>query len=88
MAAMGPIGKGVVLSLARRDGGDFDAQTVSMVAIYSAVGIRDPDLNDQLGKAFMRGPFPAIKRLRRDVHDSAAPCWLHTPRFCLSTAHG
>ena len=86
-AAMGPIGKGVILSLSRREDG-FDARTVTGVAIYSAVGIRDPDLNDQLGKAFMRGPFPPIRRLRRDVHDASPICWFHTARFCLSTGGG
>jgi protein-L-isoaspartate(D-aspartate) O-methyltransferase len=83
MGAMGPIGKGVILALSRR-GEDFDARTVTMVAIYSAIGIRDPDLNDQLGKALTRGVFPSITRLRRDVHEVSSACWFHTARFCLS----
>jgi protein-L-isoaspartate(D-aspartate) O-methyltransferase len=87
MAAMGPIGKGIFLGLSRR-GDVFEAQTVTMVAIYSALGIRDPDLNAQLGKAFARAPFPGIKRLRRDDHEASARCWFHTGRFCLSTDDG
>jgi hypothetical protein len=81
---MGSIGKGVMLALSRRGDG-FEARTVTSVAIYSAVGLRDPDLNEQLGRAFMRGPFPLIKRLRLDVHETAATCWFHTARFCVST---
>jgi hypothetical protein len=87
MAAMGPIGKGILLSLSRRGDG-FDAKTMTGIAIYSAVGIRDSDLNEQLGKAFMRGPFPPIRRLRLDPHDASSTCWFHTARFCLSTENG
>ena len=84
MAAMSPIGKGWVLHLSR-NGDDFAARTVAMVAIYSAVGLRDSELNDRLGQAFRRSPFPPIKRLRRDAHEPEATCWLHGNTFCLST---
>jgi protein-L-isoaspartate(D-aspartate) O-methyltransferase len=87
MPVMGPIGKGVMLALSRRDG-DFDVRTLTGVAIYSALGIRDADLNDQLGRAFLRGPFPMLKRLSRDAHDASSACWFHTPRFCLSSDNG
>ena len=57
-----------------------------MVAIYSAVGLRDDELNDRLGKAMAGGSMQwlAIKRLRRDAHEPAASCWLHGPSFCFS----
>ncbi len=85
MPAMGSIGKGFVVLLTR-NGDHFDARTVAMVAIYSAEGVRDPEMNDRLGQAFRRGPFPTIKRLRRDAHDESPTCWLHAARFCLSTS--
>jgi protein-L-isoaspartate(D-aspartate) O-methyltransferase len=83
IGAMGPIGKGVVIQLTKRVD-TFDAAIVTMVAIYSAIGIRDPDMNNRLGDALKRNVFPAIKRLRRDAHDQSLACWLHGPAFCLS----
>jgi protein-L-isoaspartate(D-aspartate) O-methyltransferase len=89
MDAMGPnIGKGPVLRLRKHEAGDFGARVFSFVAIYSALGIRDPGMNDKLGKAMMGGPaaWQAITRLRRDPHEPAAACWLHGATSCLSTA--
>ena len=83
MPAMGPIGKGPLLAL-RRTGAEFDARLVTVVAIYSAVGIRNEALNERIGKALMRGVMPTFKRLRRDPHDESPGCWLHTGTFCLS----
>lgn len=83
MPSMGPIGKGPLVLLTRRDS-DFEAQFITVVAIYSAVGIRDAAANDRLGKALMRGQYPVFNRLRRDAHGESARCWLHTPGFCLS----
>jgi protein-L-isoaspartate(D-aspartate) O-methyltransferase len=81
--AMGPIGKGPLLLLTKRDA-DFDARLVTVVAIYSAVGLRDAAMNEQLGKALLRGQYPAFTRLRRDLHDESPGCWLHGTDFCLS----
>jgi protein-L-isoaspartate(D-aspartate) O-methyltransferase len=83
IGAMGPIGKGFVIKLSKRVD-TFDAAIVTMVAIYSAIGIRDPEMNSRLGDALKRSVFPAIKRLRRDAHDQSLACWLHGPGFCLS----
>ena len=79
------IGKGLVWQLTRRDG-DFAARVLDLVAIYSAVGVRDPTLNQQLGKSMMTGParWQAVKRLRRDTHEPSDSCWFHGNRFCLS----
>ena len=58
MAAMGPnIGKGIVLLLTKQDTGDFTARSIGFAAIYSAIGVRDAGMNDQLGKAMMAGPM-------------------------------
>jgi protein-L-isoaspartate(D-aspartate) O-methyltransferase len=83
IGAMGPIGKGFVIKLSKRVDA-FDAAIVTMVAIYSAIGIRDPELNNRLGEALRRNTFPAIKRLRRDAHEPSLACWLHDSAFCLS----
>jgi protein-L-isoaspartate(D-aspartate) O-methyltransferase len=88
MAAMGSIGKGLVLLLTRQETGDFAARVVAFVAIYSALGLRDADMNDRLGKAMLGGPtaWQAVKRLRRDPHEAAPDCWLHGSHSCFSTA--
>jgi protein-L-isoaspartate(D-aspartate) O-methyltransferase len=88
MPAMGSsIGKGLVVLLTRQNADDFAARVITVVAIYSAIELRDPDMNESLGKAMMGGParWQAIKRLRRDVHEAAASCWLHGRTFCLGT---
>jgi protein-L-isoaspartate(D-aspartate) O-methyltransferase len=86
MPQMGPIGKGLMLLFTRRADGDFDVRQLNIVAIYSAIGLRDDEINAALGKALMRGPFlPRGIRLRRDKHEASASCWLHGHSFCLTT---
>jgi protein-L-isoaspartate(D-aspartate) O-methyltransferase len=83
--AMGSIGKGVMAMITRRAGDAFDARILTFTAIYSGVGaVRDSALNEQLGQALMRTPFPRLTRLRRDPHEASADCWLHGSGFCLS----
>jgi protein-L-isoaspartate(D-aspartate) O-methyltransferase len=84
MPAMGTIGKGFMMLLTPRVDGDFDVRLLTPVAIYSAIGLRDEQLNAELGKALMRNPFPRITRLRRDRHEAAQECWLHGAGGCLS----
>jgi protein-L-isoaspartate(D-aspartate) O-methyltransferase len=84
MPAMGTIGKGVMTMLTPAPDGNFDARVLSFVAIYSGVGLRDDVSNEMLGRALMRSPFPPLKRLRRDLHEAGAECWLHGARSCLS----
>jgi protein-L-isoaspartate(D-aspartate) O-methyltransferase len=89
--AMGSnVGKGLVLLLTKRDTGNFEARTIGFVAIYSAVGLRDADLNEQVGKALAGGPvrWQGITHLRRDAHEPEAACWLHGRGFCLGTGAG
>jgi protein-L-isoaspartate(D-aspartate) O-methyltransferase len=83
MPAMGTIGKGPLLLLTKRDD-DFEARLVTVVAIYSAIGLRDATMNERLGKALMRGQYPTFTRLRRDPHGESPTCWLHGTDFCLS----
>jgi protein-L-isoaspartate(D-aspartate) O-methyltransferase len=88
MPAMGPtLGKGLVFVLTREDETSLAARVLTVVAVYSAVGLRDEQLNAALGKAMMAGPaqWQAVQRLRRDRHEPAASCWYHATTCCLST---
>jgi protein-L-isoaspartate(D-aspartate) O-methyltransferase len=87
-AAMAPtIGKGPMLLLTRTaDPRSLDARVVTFLAIYTAIGVRDAALNDQLGQALRANPFPSLKRLRLDAHDPSPACWLHASGACLSTS--
>lgn len=83
--AMANIGKGFMMLLERGDAADsLSARVVNMVAIYSALGLRDEEINAQLGAAMSKMPFPALTRFRRDAHDADATCWCHTARGCWS----
>jgi protein-L-isoaspartate(D-aspartate) O-methyltransferase len=82
MPAMGSLGKGPLLLVTKRDA-DFDAQLLTVVSIYSAIGLRDEALNARLGRALLRGQRPSFTRLRRDAHEESPACWFHGPHFCL-----
>jgi len=58
----------------------------AVVAIYSAVGLRDEEMNGRIGKAMMGGPaqWSLVKRLRRDQHEPSSSCWLHGRACCFS----
>jgi len=81
--AMGAIGKGTVV-LVTRTGAALAAKTISITAIYSAVGVRDEGLNGAIGHALQRNPLPRLTSLRLDAHEPAADCWLHADTFCFS----
>jgi protein-L-isoaspartate(D-aspartate) O-methyltransferase len=80
---MGTITKGLMLQATRTAEG-FSARSITVVAIYGAIGLRDETLNAALGEAMRRQPFPPIVRLRRDAHEPSADCWLHGPGACWS----
>ena len=85
MPQMGTIGKGVTLLLTKGEDGAWPVNVLNMVAIYSGIGLRDDSLNEALGKALRQAFFPPIRRLRRDVHEPDARCWLHGSTSCLYT---
>jgi protein-L-isoaspartate(D-aspartate) O-methyltransferase len=88
MAAMGSaLGKGVVVLVTNRPNEAAAARVVNIVAVYSALGIRDPRMNERVGNALAAGPlqWQAVKRLRRDAHDVDSSCWLHGDGCCFST---
>jgi len=89
MPGMGTLSKGLVLLLTRPEEGgkndEFKLRVITnFVTIYTALEVRDPALNEVVGKALMRQAFPSIKCLRRDAHAPSSSCWLHVERFCLS----
>jgi protein-L-isoaspartate(D-aspartate) O-methyltransferase len=81
------LGKGVVVLVARDQTDALAARVVTVVAVYSALGIRDPGMNERIGAALSAGPsrWMAVKRLRRDTHEPDASCWLHGRSCCFST---
>jgi protein-L-isoaspartate(D-aspartate) O-methyltransferase len=84
--AMGPLGKGVTVLFTKTSPEAFLARVLGMIAIYSAVGLRDDGVNLELGRALASAPFPRFTTLRLDGHEQAASCWLHAGHFCLGTA--
>jgi protein-L-isoaspartate(D-aspartate) O-methyltransferase len=88
MPVMGStLGKGVVLRIASDAHIGFSARVITVVAVYSALGVRDPEMNDRIAKALAEGPMRWMKvsRLRRDLHDPDPSCWLHGSTCCVST---
>jgi protein-L-isoaspartate(D-aspartate) O-methyltransferase len=80
-----PIGKGPMVLLSRTAAADrLTARITGLVAIYTALGVRNEAVNALLGQALSRSPFAPIRSWRRDPHDQTASCWLHTPYGCLS----
>ncbi len=89
MPAMGStIGKGVVMLVTHESRGEWSAGAQTVVAIYSAVGVRDEKMNERIGNALRSGParWMGVRRLRRDAHEPVESCWLHGPTCCFSSA--
>jgi protein-L-isoaspartate(D-aspartate) O-methyltransferase len=90
LPAMGPtLGKGLMWALTKAgtgDDSDLTARMTGVLAIYSAVGLRDDEMNARIGKAMMSGPasWSIVKRLRRDRHEPSPSCWLHRHACCFS----
>jgi protein-L-isoaspartate(D-aspartate) O-methyltransferase len=79
------LGKGVVAEITREANG-FSARVVSIVVIYLCVGMRDPQLEQALGKAMGSGKLFKLRSLRRDVHEPTDTCLMHGADLCLSSA--
>jgi len=83
---MGPIGKGTVVMVTKNDDtSQYAARTITVTAIYSALGLRDDRLNEQLIELLKKNPFPRLKALRLDHHEQSADCWLHGDAWCFMT---
>jgi len=73
------------LLLVTATGGDeFSVKALTMVAIYSAIGLRDPALDAELGRALTRVYSIRDLRLRREPHEKTPACWFHGEGFCFS----
>jgi protein-L-isoaspartate(D-aspartate) O-methyltransferase len=75
------IGKGLQVLLTRGDDGDYAARTLSVVAIYSALDLRDDALGAQLTASMLRGA--SFTRLTRGPHTRGDDCFLHADGWCL-----
>lgn len=81
----GPIGKGPMILLSKQEVSDaLAAKIIGLVAIFSAICVRDEATNRLVGQALSRGPFVTLKSFRRDAHAADSSCWLHSPHGCFS----
>jgi protein-L-isoaspartate(D-aspartate) O-methyltransferase len=78
------LGKGIMVRITRQAKG-FSANIVSFVAIYSCVGMRDPQLEQALRGAMGSGKLFKLRSLRRDVHEPTDACIVHGADLCLSS---
>ena len=85
MAATPTLGQGVMIKITRH-GNTYAVETVTMLAIFSGVGMRDPLLEPLMQKALTTGGLLKLKSVRRDAHDTTDSCVLHGREICLSTA--
>lgn len=76
-------GRGGMLKITRHPRG-YAARFISEVGIFPCIGARDTELNKQLEAAFRRHTWESVQSLRRDFHEPAETCWLHSEGFCLS----
>jgi protein-L-isoaspartate(D-aspartate) O-methyltransferase len=75
------IGKGLQMLLTRGDDGDYAARALSVVAIYSALDLRDDALGAQLTASMLRGA--SFTTLTRGAHTRSEDCFLHADGWCL-----
>jgi len=80
------LGKGFMMLITRESDAAFAVKPFGVVAIYSAIGLRDETLNAALGEAMRKQPWPPANRLRRDAHERVDACWLHGEGFCFCGA--
>jgi len=76
-------GSGQVLKIERREQG-FAARFIMGLVIFNCAGARDPQEEENLQKAFLRGDSYLVSSLRRKPHDVEGSCWLHSDDSCLS----
>ena len=75
------IGKGMLVLLTRGNDGDYAARTLSFVAIYSALELRDDAMEAQLTASMLRGT--QFTRLTRGAHARTDECFLHADEWCI-----
>ncbi|HEY2029338.1 MAG TPA: methyltransferase domain-containing protein [Myxococcales bacterium] len=77
-------GRGDGRSAEARSIGDT-ARFTTPVQIYDCAGARDPSLEPVLRAVLFAGKWREVRKLRRDPHDPAPSCIVHTASACLST---
>jgi len=85
MAINPTLGQGIMTKIVRNSVG-YSAEMVSPVAIFSGGSLRDPALESPMANALRSGGLLKLKSVRRDAHEPADTCVLHTPDVCLSSA--
>lgn len=85
MAVNPQVGQGVMTKVVREQSG-YSAAMVSPTGIFSGVSLRDPALEPLMKKALTTGGLLKLKSVRRDAHEPADTCVLHSAEVCLSTA--
>jgi protein-L-isoaspartate(D-aspartate) O-methyltransferase len=70
--------------LIRRQGAHFMARWISPVAIYPAVGARDPASEKALAEAFKKDDWRRVTRLYRNDALPPERCWLRAPGWSLA----
>ena len=78
------VGQGVMAKIVRERGA-YSAQFVSRGGIFSCIGWRDAESEALLKKALISGALIKLKSLRRDEHEPAATCLVHTIGMCISS---
>jgi protein-L-isoaspartate(D-aspartate) O-methyltransferase len=84
MAATPTVGQGIMIKI-NRDVASFSVQNVTMLGIFSGIGLRDPLLEPLMQAALTTGRLLKLKSVRRDTHEAADSCVLHGREVCLST---
>jgi protein-L-isoaspartate(D-aspartate) O-methyltransferase len=79
------IGQGVMAKIVRELGG-FSAEVITVLAIFSCTGARDPLLEPFMAKALTSGALLRLRSIRRDVHEQGETCILHGSEVCVSSA--
>ena len=83
------LGKGVMLLVRREEAGPssdakYSARVLTMVAIYSCSGGRDPELEPLVAKVLTDGAWTKLRSVRVDTHEKTDTCILHGNEMCLS----
>ncbi len=85
MAVNPVLGQGIMTKIVRK-GGDYSAEMVSPVGIFSGGNLRVSTLEPLMVKALRSGGLLKLKSVRRDTHEPSETCVLHTSEVCLSLA--
>ena len=76
-------GSGVMVKIVREPD-RYSPQVITFVAIYSSASVRDPQMEQQLGKALASKALLKLKSVRLDPHGPEDTCLVHGMDMCLS----